>query len=122
MTACGNCTFNWILTFKMSLLCLLIELKLMSHSILYHLWSADLSKILLIDFIITYLLSIFTFHLSYFVYLFSIFFSIIFANILISQYWMLNVSQTAAYEIALVHLPVHPPVTKFSQDYFISFF
>ena len=44
MIACGNFTFNWILTVKTSLLCLLIQLKLTSHGILHYLWSADLSE------------------------------------------------------------------------------
>ena len=34
----------------------------------------------------------------------------------------LDVSGTASYEITLVRLPVRPSVTKFSQDWIISFF
>ena len=42
-------------------------------------------------------------------------------------FWTLDVSRTASYEITLVHLSVlypslRPSVTKFSQDWFISFY
>lgn len=44
----------------------------------------------------------------------------------INSYWSFDVSQTASYEITLIHLavcpPVGPSVTKFSQDLVISLF
>ena len=37
------------------------------------------------------------------------------------NFWTLNVSWTTSYEITLVPLFVYPSVTKFSQDWIISF-
>ena len=36
--------------------------------------------------------------------------------------WTLGVNWTASYKTTLVGLSVRPPVTKFSQDWIISFF
>ena len=38
------------------------------------------------------------------------------------KYWTLDVSRTLSYEITLVRLFACPSVTKFSQDWIISFF
>ena len=57
MTACESFIFKWTLTVKISLLCLLIQLKLTHYVILHHL---ELSNTFgLIDFVKIYLFSIF---------------------------------------------------------------
>ena len=37
-------------------------------------------------------------------------------------FWTLDVSRTAFYQITLVRPSIRPSVTKFSQDWIISFF